>query len=240
VSVSPIKAMDHLAAVGYGLAYDAVVRGFRPYEALIEEIAARVGGALPAGAPPSSLRVLDAACGTGTLARRLAHAGYDVVGIDSVQRLVDIARATPSQGLGDRLLFQCLDLARDRVPGAAQYNVLVSLHTLYWHPDPEGFVAGCRRALAPGGHALFLTYARSARVVSTFRAVRRDAGLAAGVRALRWLVPTAAFEALRAGRRRYLGPVEFHALLQAGGFRVLESARTFLGQISLLAWTRAT
>jgi 2-polyprenyl-6-hydroxyphenyl methylase/3-demethylubiquinone-9 3-methyltransferase len=231
--------MDRLAAVAYGVAYEAVVRGFRPYEALIAEIAARIGRALPAGAPPSSLRVLDAACGTGTLARRLAQAGYDVVGIDSVSGLIAIARATPSQGADDRLVYHRLDPARDRIPGAGLYNVVVSLHTLYWHPDPEEFVAGCHRALAPGGHGLFLTYARPARVVSTFRAVRRHAGLAEGVRALRWLVPTAAFEALRSGRRRYMSPTEFHAILRTGGFTVLESARTFLGQISLLAWTRA-
>jgi SAM-dependent methyltransferase len=230
--------MDQLAALGYGLAYDAVVRGFRPHEELIEEIVAGIGRAVPRGATPSSMRVLDVSCGTGTLARRLARAGYDVVGIDSVERLVDIARGTPSEGLGDRLIFHHVDLTRDQVPGAGRYNVLVSVHTLYWHPDPERFLAGCLRALAPGGYALFLTYTRAAQVMSTFRAVRQHAGLADGVRALRWLIPTAVFEALRGGRRRYLSPVQFHALLRDAGFTVLESTRTFLGQISLMAWTR--
>lgn len=230
--------MDQVAAFGYGLAYDVVVRGFRPYEELIDEIAARVGRAVPAGLPPSSTRVLDVACGTGTLARRLAREGYDVVGIDSVERLVQTARATPCDGLRERrLAFQHLDFTREPIPGAGCYNVLVSLHTLYWHPDPVGFLAACRRALCPGGHALFLTYARAPQVMNTFRDVRAQAGLADGIRALRWLIPTAAFEALRSGERRYLSPSEFHALLREGGFKVLESTRTFLGQISLLAWT---
>ncbi|MGH7333967.1 MAG: class I SAM-dependent methyltransferase [Candidatus Rokuibacteriota bacterium] len=237
MALTAMAVMDQVAAFGYGLAYEAVVRGFRPYEELLEEIVARIGRALPAGLSPASTRVLDAACGTGTLARRLARAGYDVVGIDGVARLVEIARATPIDPSGRRLTYRHLDLSREAIPSGDCYNVVVSLHTLYWHPDPAGFLAGCRRALTEGGHALFLTYAHAPRVVSTFRAVRARGGLADGIRALRWLVPTAAFEALRSGERRYLSPGEFHALLGGAGFRVLESARTFLGQISLLAWT---
>lgn len=232
--------MDQVAALGYGLAYDAVVRGFRPYDELLEEIVARIARAGPAGLPPASTRVLDVACGTGTLARRLAREGYDVVGIDSVARLVDIARAAPFGGAGQRLTYRHLDLSREAIPGGDCYNVLVSLHTLYWHPDPHGFLAGCRGALTENGHALFLTYTRPPRILSTFRAVRAGGGLANGLRALRWLVPTAAFEAVRSGQRRYLTPAEFHALLRNAGFTVLDSTRTFLGQISLLAWTRRT
>jgi 2-polyprenyl-3-methyl-5-hydroxy-6-metoxy-1,4-benzoquinol methylase len=236
VSPTATAVMDQVAAFGYGLAYDAVVRGFRPYDELIEEVAAWVARAVPPGATPASLRVLDAACGTGTLARRLAREGFDVVGIDSVPRLVEIARATPLEGT-QRLAYRHLDLSRETLPAGDCYNVLVSLHTLYWHPEPARFLAGCRRALTEGGHALFLTYARPPRVLSTFREVRAQGGLADGLRALRWLIPTAAFEALRSGERRYLSPAEFQALLGQAGFRMLESTRTFLGKISLLAWT---
>lgn len=234
-----LRIMDQVAAFGYGLAYDAVVRGFRPYDALLEEIVARVERAVPAGLTPASTRVLDVACGTGTLARRLARQGYDVVGIDSVARLVEIAQTTPMEGAGPPPTYRHLDVGRDRIPGAGCYNALVSLHTLYWHPDPTRFLAGCRQALTAGGHALFLTYAHPPRVMRTFRDVSTGGGLGDGLRALRWLIPTAAFEALRSGERRYLSVTEFHALLQGAAFRVLESKRTFLGQMSLLAWTRA-
>lgn len=233
------RIMDQVAAFGYGLAYDTVVRGFRPYDELLEEIVARVGHAVPDGLTPASTRVLDVACGTGTLVRRLARQGYDVAGIDSVARLVEIARATPLEGGGPTPTYRHLDIGRDLVPGGDCYNVLVSLHTLYWHPDPRRFLAGCRQALAAGGHALFLTYAHPPRVMQTFRDVTTDGGLGDGLRALRWLIPTAAFEALRSGERRYLSLGEFHALLQGAAFRVLDSTRTFLGRMSLLAWTRA-
>ncbi len=235
---SSASVMDHVAAFGYGLAYDAVVRGFRPYEELLEAVAARIARATPPGVDPSRVRILDVACGTGTLARRLARDGYDVVGLDTVERLVEIARRTPPSGLHERLIFHHLDVARASVPGGARADVLVSLHTLYWHPEPERFLAGCRRALLPGGHALFLTYERPPRVMRTFREVAGQRGWSDGVRALRWLIPTAAFEALRTGRRRYLSATELHALLAEAGFTVLDASRSFLGQISLLAWTR--
>ncbi len=228
--------MDQMAAFGYGLAYDAVVRGFRPYDALLDEVVACVGRAVPDGLPSASTRVLDVACGTGTLARRLAREGYEVTGIDSVARLVQIARATRVDG---RLTYRHLDLSRETMPGGDCYNVVVSLNTLYWHPDPVGFLTGCRRAVIENGHGLFLTYTRPPRVLSTFRDVRARSGLADAIQALRWLIPTAAFEAMRSGQRRYLRPAEFHALLEEAGFKVLQSARTFLGQISLLAWARA-
>jgi 2-polyprenyl-3-methyl-5-hydroxy-6-metoxy-1,4-benzoquinol methylase len=231
--------MDHVAAVGYGLAYDAVVRGFRPYAELLDEIAAGIAAAAPPGVDRARVRILDVACGTGTLARRLARDGYDVVGLDAVGRLVDIARQTPGRRLDERLIFHHLDVAEAPAPGGARYDVLVSLHTLYWHPAPERFLAGCRLALRPGGRALFLTYERPPRVMHTFREVTRQRGWGAGVHALRWLIPTAAFEALRSGRRRYLNAAQLHALLEDAGFTVLDTSRTFLGQLSLLAWTRA-
>ena len=68
-----------------------------------------------------------------------AESGNDVTGIDSVERLVEVARATPPGVPGLRLAFHHLDITRDAVPGAGRYDVLVSLHTLYWHPEPGRF-----------------------------------------------------------------------------------------------------
>jgi len=46
----PIRgALEHLIAVTYGFAYDAVVKGFGPYEALLDEISAFVARSAPDG-----------------------------------------------------------------------------------------------------------------------------------------------------------------------------------------------
>lgn len=230
------KTVERLIARGYGLSYDAVVRGFPPYEALLDEVAALV--ARPA-TPGRRLRVLDVSCGIGTVAARLARDGHLVVGLDGVGHLIDVAR-DKMRGIGGRnLAFHHADIAHDAVPGAGTYDVTVSMHTLYWHPEPAAVLAACRRVLRPDGHALFLTYERPAHVWKTFREVRGAQGLLAATAALRWLVPTAVFEAFRECEHRYLTPAAFRDALGEAGFEVLETRRTFLADLSLLAWARA-
>ena len=230
------NATERLVAFGYGAAYDAIVGGFRPYQALLDEIASFVQRSVPVGARPEATRVLDVSCGTGTVARRLAREGYSVTAVDAVAHLVDVARRRHA-GAGN-LSFHHLDVANDRVPGEGRFDVLVSMHTLYWHAKPQELLAACRRALRPGGHAVFLTYTRPARVGQVFREIRSEHGVGQAVHALRWLVPTMAFEALRRCEHRYLGPLEFHGVLAHAGFEIVEARETFVGNLSLLAWAR--
>ena len=233
------EALEHMIAVTYGVTYDAVVTRFPPYEAMLEEIVAFVARSGPDGTAPRAIRVLDVACGIGNVSLRLAHEGYSVVGIDGVRHLVEIAREKTAERRAT-LTFQHLDISRDPVPGAGNFDVLVSMHTLYWHPQPAALLEGCRSALRAGGHAVFLTYGRPASVIRTFRAVREAEGLGAAVRALRWLLPTVAFEFFRESEHRYLGAAEFHEVLGRAGFEVLEARQTFLSGLSHLAWCRTT
>jgi SAM-dependent methyltransferase len=235
----PIRqTIERMLAVGYGVSYDAVVRGFRPYQALLDEISALIESVRPAG-PRLATRVLDVSCGTGTVAARLAADGYSVVGVDAVSHLVSVARET-YRHRGLSLTFQHLDVATNPLPEAGTFDVLVSMHTLYWHPDPQGLLAACRRALKPGGHAILLTYGRRARVGRIFADVRRTSGLRDAARSLRWLVPTALFEALRGSEPRYLGREEFHQVVAAAGFEIREYRETFLAGISRLVLARTT
>jgi SAM-dependent methyltransferase len=216
------------------MTYDAIVRPFAPYQALLDEIVALIERSR-SHADRGTLKVLDAACGTGTVGLRLAREGYAVVGVDTVGPLVDEARARAAAA-GAAARFDRLDLLGEALPGAGTFDVVVSMHTVYWHPDPAGFLAACQRSLRPDGHAIFLTYARPAHVVATCRAVRAREGRGASLRALRWLVPTAAFELLRHYTPHYVSEAAFHRMLGDAGFAVLESRRTFLADLSLLAW----
>ena len=56
--------------------------------------------------------------------------------------------------------------------------------------------------------------------------------------ALRWLVPTALFEGCRDYEPHYMPATEFHDALTQAGFEILEAKRTFLAEISCLAWVR--
>jgi SAM-dependent methyltransferase len=135
--------------------------------------------------------------------------------------------------------FHHLDVARDQVPEVGTFDVVLSMHTLYWHPNPPGMLEACRRAVRAGGYGLFLTYARPARVGETFLQIRAEQGTAAAVGALRWLLPTAAFEAFRHYEPQYLSQDDFRRALVSAGFEVQELRETFLAALSLLAWTRA-
>src|SRR5882672_1994546 len=227
-------ATERLIAVGYGLTYDAVVSGFPPYERLLEEITTLVARSAPAAVTSS---VLDVSCGTGTVAARIAALGYRVTGVDAVGHLVDVARRRWANR-GRALTFEHRDIACDPPPGDGTFDTIVSMHTLYWHPRPEALLAACRRALKPGGHAIFLTYGRPAHVLSTFREIRARRGTLEALRSLRWLMPTAIFEMLRHVERRYLSERDFRAALTGAGFEVLEVRETFLAGISQLAWAR--
>src|SRR5215470_15034669 len=122
--------MERLIAVGYGLTYDAIVRGFAPYEALLDEIVTLVSrGSMPGA--PNCTRVLDVSCGIGTVAERLARRGWSVVGLDPVEHLVDVARRHLRDS-GLSLAFHHADIARGNLPTPGNFDVLVSMHTLYW------------------------------------------------------------------------------------------------------------
>jgi SAM-dependent methyltransferase len=229
------EAANAVAAVLYAVAYEAVVDGFRPYEVLVDEIATRIEGASrPLGAP---VRVLDAACGTGMLATRLAARGHEVVGVDPVERLVRVARARHGAVPRGPTFFTA-DIAVEPVPAPGSFDAVISPHTLYWHGDPDRHLAGCRAALRPGGVAAVLTYTEPVHPARLWRRIAREVGLARACASLRWTVPTALFEGVRHVERRYLSPAALRAVIEAAGFEVVSMGRAFLGGISLLALAR--
>ncbi len=232
------RGIEHAVAVGYGLTYEAIVSSFPPYRALLEEIAGYAARSIGTRANPRAAQVLDVSSGIGTLALRLARDGYNVIGIEGVEYLVEIAREKRRARNIPNLAFHRMDAAADDLPWLDTFDFAVSLHTLYWHPQPPRVLEATRRALKPGAHALFLNYSRPARVIATFKDVRARHGLGAALQALRWLVPTAIFERCRRYEPHYTEPPELHDMLTQAGFAILETKRTFLADISVLAWVR--
>ena len=222
------RGLERAIALAYGATYDAVVRGFTPYQVLLEDIVellARTENGRP-------LRILDVACGTGTVARRLARAGHSVIGLDLVAHLVSRAR----RQLSDGVTFEHGDLAAGTTFPDGSFDACVSLHTLNWHPRPLALLAECRRLLRPGGHAIILSYSRPAAVRATFAEVRARDGVGPAVAALRWLLPTAVFEAFRHYAPRYPDHATLHCEIECAGFEIRESRDVFLAGVSRLVW----
>jgi SAM-dependent methyltransferase len=223
-----------VVARAYGEFYDAVVNGYAPFEALVDGVATLIESEAPGG--PGPRRILDAACGTGAVTRRLAARGHVVVGLEAFWPLVQVARRATA-GM-PRVSVHTHDAADFGMPGEGTFDAVVSMNTLYWHSRPQEVLAACHRALRPGGLAVVLTYARPAHVLPVVRSVFREHGARAALSALRWLVPTVLFERARAVPRRYCSAPELRGWLADAGFAVVGMRPTFLGGIMHLAWAR--
>jgi SAM-dependent methyltransferase len=96
------------------------------------------------------MRVLDAPCGPGRIAGRLAARGCAVVGIDDSELMLDLARdAFPD------VRFERVDLRE--LSYQAEFDAVVNWFTSFGYFDPainDALLAAFARALRPGGRLL--------------------------------------------------------------------------------------
>jgi 2-polyprenyl-3-methyl-5-hydroxy-6-metoxy-1,4-benzoquinol methylase len=106
---------------------------------------------LPAGA-----RVLDAPCGAGRIAIRLAERGFDVTGIDISEHEVEEARRRAANR-GTEVEFERADVRRPP-PGPFDAVVIWGNSFGYMpHPDTVEHISACRRVLREGGRLILET-----------------------------------------------------------------------------------
>ena len=231
--------VDRMLSVGYGLVYDYIYEQFRPYQQLQCEVLELVGAGLPAGMLKRDLHVLDIGCGPGNFTFVLAEAGFNAIGLESYAALVELAREKRRAKRLANLAFRHGDLADGAGIREASFDEIVSIHSLYVHPQPETLLKEAYRILKPGGHAIFVNHTRQVAQWSTFHDIKSREGIKPALGSLLWLVPNSIFEAAR----RRIGPhywdeAQFTTNLQAAGFTVLEARRTFINGASLLMWAR--
>ena len=115
--------------------------------------------ALPPGA-----RVLDAPCGWGRLSRCLARRGFDVVGLDQAQPLLD--RAVADRGAATNPAYRRHDL-REPFPEAG-FDAAINIFSSVGYgdvPDDRRILTNLVAALRPGGQLLVETVHRDALAV---------------------------------------------------------------------------
>jgi SAM-dependent methyltransferase len=231
--------VDRMLSVGYGLVYDYIYEQFRPYQQLQSQVLELVTAGVPAGTLKRDVHVLDIGCGPGNFTFVLAEAGFNAVGLESYAALVEVAREKRRAKRLANLTFRHGDLADGAGIREASFDELVSIHSLYVHPEPETLLKEAYRILKPGGHAIFVNHTRQVAQWSTFHEIKRRDGIQPALSSLLWLVPNSIFEAAR----RRIGPhywdeAQFTTKLQAAGFTVLQARRTFINGASLLMWAR--
>jgi ubiquinone/menaquinone biosynthesis C-methylase UbiE len=229
-------ALDRVVSIGYGVVYDYIVARFQPYRDLHAEVVRIIEASVPERAPRRDVRVLDVACGPGAFTTVLAESGFDTVGIDAYDALVELAREKRRARHLANLSFRQADLARGNVFRDESFDRVVNIHSLYVQSDARRLLAETFRVLKPGGQGVFVNFTRRVHLVEAFRDVRRRQGWGEAFTSLLWVLPNAVFESMR--RRtgpHYWGEPELRAHLEEAGFRVREVRRTFFSGVSLLA-----
>lgn len=95
--------------------------------------------------PLAGKRVLDMGCGAGLLAEPLARLGAAVTGIDAAAEVIAAARAHAGRLAIDYRVGGVEAIAGER------FDLVTSLEVIEHVVDPQVFIEGLARALAPGG-----------------------------------------------------------------------------------------
>lgn len=188
---------------------------------------------LDAIGPVEGLRVLDAGCGEGYLARTLASAGADVLGVDSCEGLIDAAKnygphAPGAPGGPDgpdagTASFACASV--DAMPlEDASFDLVVCNHLFSHLPDPTGAIHEFGRVLRGGGRLVILT------LHPCFYTVDAEHGAADSVPAARYFAPRGVDQRFRVDGLEspsmitsWLRPLEFYSgTLRDAGFVIAD------------------
>jgi len=112
-----------------------------------------------AKARPGVHRILEAGCGEGHLAVRIAQKGFDYLGIDLAPSALEKARLRLKEaGLEGRAQFVLHDVTDLLFLPGGSFDLAVDnklLHMLVVDEDRQRYLAGLRRVLKPGSYVMF-------------------------------------------------------------------------------------
>ncbi|GLY09737.1 class I SAM-dependent methyltransferase [Pseudobacillus badius] len=127
--------------------WDARAEGWQSKSAEMWERGSRKG-ICPffSGYVPQGSRVADLGCGDGYGSRKLHQSGYEVIGIDLSNKMVQLARRFETEGL----TFRQGDLSS--LPFAdEELDAVMAINSLEWTENPSQVLAEIRRVLKPSG-----------------------------------------------------------------------------------------
>lgn len=111
---------------------------------------------------PEGSHVLDAGCGAGDVARRLAGFGLRVSGVDLLpENVAEARRRVARDGLNDAIRISQGDYSRLPDVPSGSFDGVYTMETLVHVPDVEAALQTFRRILRPGGRLVLFEYAHA-------------------------------------------------------------------------------
>lgn len=171
-------------------------------------------------APSTPRRILDAGCGTGELALRLAQAGHQVALLDPAEEMLRIAQRQaktlrPPPAIPPRLMQGAVEEATDLFE-ADSFDLILCHYLIEYLPNPFPALAALHHVLQPEGCLSLMTVNRRQ---EPLRLAIRDQRFP---EALAALTSGSLTDSLFGIQRLTYGREELEATLQKAGFEVVE------------------
>jgi SAM-dependent methyltransferase len=126
----------------YAVSYDALLRGFKPYEDLIQDVIS--------GIPAGATRVLDLGAGTGNVTEKLLLRNYQVMAVENNPFMLE-KMAEKRLGSNRNLTVLMESVENTEFDGQHDFDAVVAVNVAYALDDPPGCFRKVAEALKKGG-----------------------------------------------------------------------------------------
>jgi len=126
----------------YAVSYDAILRGFRPYQELVQDVIS----ALPS--PPS--RILELGAGTGNVTQRLLERNYNVVAVENNPYMLEKMAAKGLRS-SPKLTVMLESVENTEFDNRRNFDAAVAVNVAYALEDPLSCFRKVAAALKQGG-----------------------------------------------------------------------------------------
>lgn len=218
----------------YARSYDNLARHFRPYQDLVKEVC----GHIDVFANGSSLRILDAGCGTGNYSIELARRGHTVIGIDNSGSM--IARAVKKTADIEGISFMEHDLTQRLPFDDGEFGAVVSVHVFYTMEQPERLAAEIARVLSSQGILVGVTLQKPIEVFGSLAEAYQEHGILVAAETLFALFGVGIFNLIisskqKGGTYKNMDALAFRAFLSGNSFETTHTNTTYTRDVSVLA-----
>lgn len=128
-------------------------------EWIVSQIRQSMPGRVQTALPLNGLSVLDVGCGGGILSESLSRLGADVLGIDVVEKNIDVARKhAAAVGLDIDYQLTTAEALRD---SNKRFDVVFNMEVVEHVADLSSFMSACNALVKPGGATFIATINRN-------------------------------------------------------------------------------